>query len=306
MQDSQLLELSYFLNENYDNIKLNIINDVINNREQYTNYIDDYDNYTIKLLNNFVGDNITLIAASTIYEINIRINNDMDYIINENKPIDLYLEYKNNSYNGYCFNLQEGIVSQETVIEELSDIVLDLSFDEIHEDKFSSKWSLWINNKNCIKSSNWLDTIKKITDITNIENFWQLFNNIPEPSNLDFPSDYYFFKDEIIPMWEDNKNKDGGKMTIILKKNKDDKKLYLDKIWLYTILGCIGEQFDDSDFICGLVLNIRKHQDRINIWINTSNKEYITRIGLRWKNIIENNKISISFIKHDDTINYII
>ena len=43
------------------------------------------------------------------------------------------------------------------------------------------------------------------------------------------------------------------------------------KLWLYTLLGCIGEQYNDSAMICGVVLNIRKHQNRINIWLdNTS------------------------------------
>lgn len=318
MKDSQLLELSYFINDTYENIKIKIINELTTNKQDYIQYIKtEVDIYIYELSNNFVGDNITLIAISLIYNINIRINNEIDFIINQNQPIDLYLEYKNYKYRNIYYEqldkvaevIIKKIITEIKEEEEnaLTDIVLDFNFDEIYEDenRFSSKWSLWTNNKNCQKSSNWIDTINKVSDVTNIENLWNLFNVIPEPSKLNFPTDYYFFKNDIIPMWEDNNNKDGGKMTIIFKKYNDNKKKdFLDKTWLYTVLGCVGEQFYDSDFICGIVLNVRKHQDRVNIWINTSSYEYINKIGLKWKDIIENKKITISFIKHDNTVTY--
>lgn len=316
MKDSQLLELSYFINDTYENTKIKIINELITNKQDYIQYINtEIDIYIYQLSNNFVGDNITLIVMSLIYNINIRINNEIDFIINQNQPIDLYLEYKNYKYRNIYYEQLDKVaeVMIKKIITEikeenaLTEIVLDLNFDEIYEEenRFSSKWSLWTNNKNCQKSSNWIDTINKVSDVTNIENLWNLFNVIPEPSKLNFPTDYYFFKNDIIPMWEDNNNKDGGKMTIIFKKYNDNKKKdFLDKTWLYTVLSCVGEQFYDSDFICGIVLNVRKHQDRVNIWINTSSYEYINKIGLKWKDIIENKKITISFIKHDNTVTY--
>jgi translation initiation factor 4E len=159
---------------------------------------------------------------------------------------------------------------------------------------------LWTSTK--VKSDNWLDTIKKISMIDTIEDFWAVFNNIPEASNLKFPFDYYFFRSNILPMWEDASNANGGKMTITLKKTHDAE--FFNKIWIYTVLGCIGEQFES--IICGIVLNIRKHQDRINIWVDTNNEEEIKTIGLKWKELLEVYKISISYIKHSDTsINYI-
>lgn len=319
MKDSQLLELSYFINDTYENIKLKIINELITNKQNYIQYIEkEADIYICQLSNNFVGDNVTLIVISSVYNINIRINNEMDFIINQEQPIDLYLEYKNYKYKNVYYEQLDKVVEVMikkiiTEIKEeenaLTEIVLDLNFDEIHEEenKFSNKWSLWTNNKNCHKSSNWIDTINKVSDVINIETLWNLFDVILEPSKLNFPTDYYFFKNDIIPMWEDTNNKDGGKMTIIFKKYNDTKKKdFLDKTWLYTVLGCVGEQFYDSDFICGIVLNVRKHQDRVNIWINTSSYEYTNKIGLRWKEIIESKKTTISFVKHDNTVTYTI
>ena len=171
----------------------------------------------------------------------------------------------------------------------------------------NSKWSLWIHNKEKAKSKDWLETIKNIVTIDSVENFWGVFNNIPDASILNFPSDYYLFRDGIAPMWEDSKNKDGGKITITLKKNVDFE--FLDKLWLHSVLGCIGEQFDDENFICGVVLNIRKHQNRINIWLGNSEKDNVIVVANRWKELLEINKtrMQVSFIKHDNSeINYII
>lgn len=173
----------------------------------------------------------------------------------------------------------------------------------------TNKWVLWGDNKELnTKSDNWLDTITEIITFNTIEDFWLIFNYIKKASNLDFMSDYYIFKKNIKPMWEDIENKEGGRMTIILKKHKDYNYELLDNIWLYTILTLIGEQFNNK-IINGIVLNIRKHQDRINIWTNSSNKNEIIEIGNQWKTSLKEIKytFNISFIKHDNnTINYII
>ena len=106
-------------------------------------------------------------------------------------------------------------------------------------------------------------------------------------------------------MWEDPLNKDGGKITIIIKKDYTDEEF--NKLWLYTLLGCIGEQYDDVNMICGVVLNIRKHQSRINIWLNDSDKDRVEQVAAKWKELLELNKtqdiskpIEMSFLKHDD------
>ena len=73
--------------------------------------------------------------------------------------------------------------------------------------------------------------------------------------------DYSLFKDGIEPMWEDEKNKRGGRWLITL--NKQQRRSDLDRFWLETLLCLIGESFDDySDDVCGVVVNIRANGDK--------------------------------------------
>lgn len=66
-----------------------------------------------------------------------------------------------------------------------------------------------------------------------IEEFWGLYNTIVPPSTLPLKSNYYLFKDGIIPAWEDPKNKNGGKWSIQVPREKT--KGSIDRMWLYTV-----------------------------------------------------------------------
>lgn len=60
-----------------------------------------------------------------------------------------------------------------------------------------------------------------------------LYNNIVPPSQLPQKANYYLFKEGIIPAWEDEANKNGGKWSIQLPRDKN--KANVDKMWLYTV-----------------------------------------------------------------------
>jgi translation initiation factor 4E len=83
----------------------------------------------------------------------------------------------------------------------------------------------------------------------------RLHNNIVSPANLGLKADYYLFKvsqrfsafltpdnmtdaslgsqEDIIPAWEDVANKNGGKWSVQLPKEKT--KTIIDQMWLYTV-----------------------------------------------------------------------
>ena len=61
----------------------------------------------------------------------------------------------------------------------------------------------------------------------------RLYNNIIPPSQLPQKANYYLFKEGIIPAWEDEANKNGGKWSIQLPKDKN--RPNIDKMWLYTV-----------------------------------------------------------------------
>ncbi|EJD03866.1 translation initiation factor eIF4e [Fomitiporia mediterranea MF3/22] len=120
----------------------------------------------------------------------------------------------------------------------------------------------------------WMEDIKRVINFDSVEEFWGLYNNIVPPSQLPQKANYYLFKEGIIPAWEDEANKDGGKWSIQLPKDKN--RGNVDKMWLYTMLAAIGETFDSSgastdelapqSLVTGVIVSTRPQFYRISIW----------------------------------------
>uniref|UniRef100_H2N292 Eukaryotic translation initiation factor 4ea n=1 Tax=Oryzias latipes TaxID=8090 RepID=H2N292_ORYLA len=143
-----------------------------------------------------------------------------------------------------------------------------------------NRWTLWFFKND--KSKTWQANLRLISTFDTVEDFWALYNHIQLSSNLMSGCDYSLFKDGIEPMWEDERNRRGGRWLITLSKQQ--RKMDLDRFWLETLLCLVGEAFDDhSDDVCGAVINIRAKGDKIAIWTtNCENKEAITQIGLEF------------------------
>jgi translation initiation factor 4E len=155
----------------------------------------------------------------------------------------------------------------------------------------TNEWVLWYDCPNKkITNQNWIENIKQVHKIDSVEDFWGVYNNILKSSTLSFGSNYYLFKNGIKPMWEDPSNENGGKWSIQLKKISE-----VDNIWLNTILNCLGENFYDDENnidynheITGVIVNIRKYQDKVNVWLkDKNNKPAIEFVGNKIKSIIK-------------------
>jgi len=120
----------------------------------------------------------------------------------------------------------------------------------------------------------WMEDIKRVINFDSVEEFWGLYNNIVPPSQLPQKANYYLFKEGIIPAWEDEANKNGGKWSIQLPKDKN--RGHVDRMWLYTMLAAIGETFDPSltmsdepspqSLVTGVIVSTRPQFYRISIW----------------------------------------
>ena len=72
-----------------------------------------------------------------------------------------------------------------------------------------NRWALWLFKND--KSKTWQKAnLQLISKFDTLEGFWALYNHIQLPSNLMSSCEYSLFKDGIKPMWEDEKNKQGG------------------------------------------------------------------------------------------------
>ncbi|KAF8640539.1 hypothetical protein AX17_000201 [Amanita inopinata Kibby_2008] len=127
-----------------------------------------------------------------------------------------------------------------------------------------------------IAAQGWMEDIKRVIGFDSVEEFWGLYNNIVPPSQLPQKANYYLFKEGIIPAWEDDANKYGGKWSIQLPKDKNRNNI--DRMWLYTMLAAIGETFDPSppsgdsndalsqSLITGVIVSTRQQFYRLSIW----------------------------------------
>ncbi|KAF0040077.1 hypothetical protein F2P81_008312 [Scophthalmus maximus] len=163
-----------------------------------------------------------------------------------------------------------------------------------------NRWALWFFKND--KSKTWQANLRLIAKFDTVEDFWALYNHIQLSSNLMSGCDYSLFKDGVEPMWEDDRNRRGGRWLITLSKQQ--RRADLDRFWLETLLCLVGEAFDDhSDDVCGAVINVRAKGDKIAIWTTDyENKDAITHIGRVYKERLGvPPKVIIGYQSHADT-----
>jgi len=104
-------------------------------------------------------------------------------------------------------------------------------------------------------------------------------------------------------MWEDPRNKKGGRWLISLSRNQ--RSTDLDNLWLETLLCMIGEAFEEqSDDVCGAVVNVRPKGDKIGLWTaDLTRGDGIVKIGRKLKERLNiPAKLAIGFQAHTDTM----
>ncbi|CCW64736.1 unnamed protein product [Phytomonas sp. EM1] len=121
-------------------------------------------------------------------------------------------------------------------------------------------------------SGSWLNQIKHIGIFDNAEAFWGLCNCLLLPSQLPGNTTYFLFRSHIMPMWEHEANRRGGKWIVTFShppshvpaagkdEAKDmkatDRMLPVDVAWQRLCLAAIGELFPCEEVeICGVTVN---------------------------------------------------
>ena len=137
-------------------------------------------------------------------------------------------------------------------------------------------WTLWYDSKNAHKEgASWEENLQNVGVIRAVEEFWATYGYIKKPSALEIGSSYHFFKNGIKPMWEDAKNKEGGKFVLSLSTGQD--LFRLDTVWQELMMAMIGEYLEDGSYmneltegqeqVTGCVLSKRKNMARISVWV---------------------------------------
>lgn len=176
----------------------------------------------------------------------------------------------------------------------------NLSPEMLIKHPLQNRWSLWFYMND--KTKAWEENLLEITSFDTVEDFWALYNHIEVASKLKIGCDYALFKYGIKPMWEDERNKRGGRWLINLSRNQRSSDL--DAYWLEILLCLIGEAFDEySDDICGAVVQIRPKGDKIGVWTaDVRNGDGNVRIGKKLKERLNMSpRQLIGFEAHADT-----
>ena len=132
-----------------------------------------------------------------------------------------------------------------------------------------------------------------------------MMNRVVPASRLPNSCNFHLFREGVAPKWEDAANEGGGKWVFSQTKQRRDK---LDKMWIHTCVAAVAEQLECetfSDQVCGIVVSLRKNQDRLAVWIRsgTANESAVLAIGNRWKNVLElRGQSKIGFQVHAEAI----
>ena len=197
--------------------------------------------------------------------------------------------------------------SKENILEEKPNIISNESSDiNINKDppqssdkkplektKLSQKYVFWFRiseeilknkiPKQNLDSSEYESQVKKIAEFDTIEDFWAIFQHLKKPDKCNPGIEFQMFKENIKPMWEDEYNKKGGKLTLKLNKG------YTTVIWEEIILGIIGNILPKHimDGINGVVFCAKKEFNTLQIWFKEYDRNYYMELEQCFRDLIQ-------------------
>ena len=169
----------------------------------------------------------------------------------------------------------------------------DNNNENVSKTKLENKFAFWFRiseevlknqlpNK-AIDTNEYESQVKKIAEFDTIEDFWAIFQHLRKPDSCKQGIEFQLFKSPIKPMWEDEYNKKGGKLTLKLNKG------YTTIIWEELILGIIGNILPNeiSEGINGIVFSSKKESNILQIWFRDYNKNYYAELEQCIRDLIQ-------------------
>ncbi|EDQ88751.1 uncharacterized protein MONBRDRAFT_32697 [Monosiga brevicollis MX1] len=159
-------------------------------------------------------------------------------------------------------------------------------------------WTFWYSNKKQRNRDNFDASMQKMCTVSTVKEFWNVYSFLQRPSELPI-CDLMLFRDGIRPVWEDDKNKSGGRWSLHLKKGIQASS----RAWENLLLAIIGDQFTHSEEVCGVVLKIRQSDDSLCLWNRTaSDAETRTTIGKDLRKVLRlDSGVLIKYKFHEQT-----
>ncbi|KAF7683516.1 Eukaryotic translation initiation factor 4E [Astathelohania contejeani] len=163
----------------------------------------------------------------------------------------------------------------------------------------NESWKIWydVQSKRSTQT-NWLDNLVDVCTISDVPSFLFAIEELEEPDMWPLNSNIHFFREGILPMWEDPRNSKGGKWVLELSKADT---YDLTSIWRDTMALCVSEMVE-NDLITGCVYSPRKNVDRIALWTKDT-QDGVLKCGEIWKGLMDLPEgVTIGFKIHENAI----
>lgn len=149
-------------------------------------------------------------------------------------------------------------------------------------------WTLWylIPDRFTEKNGDWTQFLHKVCVFSTIEQMWAALNSVEKASYLPKGCRYYIFKGDVMPLWEDSRNRNGKEVIIehqIAKANKDK----INEKWENALCYLLGETLKNSELVNGIEFTVRTETFKISFWVSESNEDVYKSIGDELKRITD-------------------
>ena len=196
---------------------------------------------------------------------------------NQNNNINLNIDFNQNEndINNNLNNNTISLINNNINNNNDNNINNNNKQDENKGTKLENKFSFWYRisddimqyqaPKQALDKNIYETQVKKIYEFDTVEEFWVIFQHLRKPDSCKQGIEFMMFKEPIKPMWEDEYNKNGGKISIKLKKD------YTTIIWEEMIFALIGGILpkEMKEEINGIVATSRKEFNTLQIWFKT-------------------------------------
>lgn len=127
----------------------------------------------------------------------------------------------------------------------------------------------------------WRDSLKEVATFNSVEDFWAVYvrtAQVYDISNAGY-RDIYLFREDFMPVYEDERLKGGGTFQVNVKKR--DSAVY----WENLLLSLIGNNMHEN--IVGTAFSSRRQGTRISLWCTASNEDVMIQIVKDLQNVFE-------------------
>jgi len=137
-------------------------------------------------------------------------------------------------------------------------------------------WTFWYSTGN--KDLTWEQNQVRLCTVSTVEDFWFILKQVQSPSNIPAGYTYSVFRGDILPDWDHEDNKDGGRWMVSFPKSQ---RQMLDTRWMEVLVMLMGDHVGQmgSRLITGAEVCVRKKGDRLEMWVANMDMKGIVDVG---------------------------